>query len=130
MNTNWKEQSLEAAENERWTEPDFGDNLAQKLYALRQTPMTSLGVEDIRLLIEQGHSLPYLIPLAIGKLESNLFAEGDYYPGDLLQSVLNVDMAFWLANRPLWQQLHQLIMVRSYELEDRGIRTELFMELS
>lgn len=130
MEENWQTQTLERLEQQRWEEPEFADNRHQKIQALRQTPLQQFSTEDIRLMIGSGLSLSYLIPLAIEKLNKNLFAEGDYYPGDLLQSVLNIDTNFWLTNRPLWQYIHQLIINNSFELEDRGIHTEQFLELS
>jgi hypothetical protein len=130
MEENWQEKTLEALEKKSWEEPDFADNRHQKISALHQTPLNQFGTEDVRWMIGEGISLVYLIPLAIEKLTKNPFAEGDYYPGDLLQSVLNVDLDFWLTNRPFWQYIHQLIINNSYELEDRGIDTERFLELS
>jgi hypothetical protein len=130
MEENWQQHTLDNLEKTSREEPDFGDNRSQKIYALRQTPLNQFSPEDIRLLVAEGISLPYLIPLAIEKLNKNLFAEGDYYPGDLLQSVLQVDLNFWLTNRPFWQYIHQLIINNSFELEDRGINPERFLELS
>lgn len=130
MEESWQQKTLEELENDRWEEPDFGDDRSQKIQALRQTPLSQFRTEDIRLLIGNGISMPYLIPLAIEKLNKNPFAEGDYYPGDLFQSVLNVDVNFWLTNRPFWQYIHQLIINNSFELEDRGIDTERFLDLS
>ncbi|RRB04100.1 contact-dependent growth inhibition system immunity protein [Larkinella rosea] len=130
MEENWQQKTLEELENNRWAEPDFGDDRSQKIQALRQTPLNQFRTEDIRWLVGQGISLAYLIPLAVEKLNKNPFAEGDFYPGDLLQSVLNVDVNFWLTNRPFWQYIHQLIINNSFELEDRGIDPERFLELS
>ncbi len=130
MEENWQQQTLDNLEKTSGEEPDFGDNRSQKIYALRQTPLNQFSTEDIRLLIAEGISLPYLIPLALERLTKNPFVEGEYYPGDLFQSVLNVDLNFWLTNRPFWQYIHQLIINNSFELEDRGINPERFLELS
>ena len=130
MEENWQQQTLENLEKTSGKEPDFGDNRSQKIYALRQTPLNQFRTEDIRLLVAEEISLPYLIPLALETLTKNPFAEGEYYPGDLFQSVLNVDLNFWLTNRPFWQYIHQLIINNSFELEDRGINPERFLELS
>ena len=130
MEENWQQQTLENLEKTSGKEPDFGDNRSQKIYALRQTPLNQFRTEDIRLLVAEEISLPYLIPLALETLNKNPFAEGEYYPGDLFQSVLNVDLNFWLTNRPFWQYIHQLIINNSFELEDRGINPERFLELS
>lgn len=130
MESNWKELSLEELEKVVWEEPDFADHLEQKIHAIRKAPLSRFTVEDIRLMVQRGLSLPYTVPLAIDLLSQNLFAEGDYYPGDLLQSVLNIEPAFWYQNRPLWQALHRLLQNREWELEERYISTDLFMELS
>jgi len=130
MQTNWQDQTLESLENDVWTEPDFDDHVRQKTHALRKTPLQRFTAEDLRILIGQSLSLPYLVPLAIEKLRQNLFAEGDFYPGDLLQSVLNLDPEYWYANRPLWQAVFELIRHRDWELDERGISAERFLELS
>ncbi|GAA4412621.1 hypothetical protein GCM10023187_40030 [Nibrella viscosa] len=130
MESNWMDLSLEELEQVVWQEPDFADNLEQKIHALRKAPLSRFTVEDVRLMVHHGLSLPYTVPLAIDMLGRNLFAEGDYYPGDLLQSVLNIDPAFWYRNRPLWQSLHRLLLNREWELDERHISTDLFMELS
>ncbi|MFC5412984.1 contact-dependent growth inhibition system immunity protein [Larkinella bovis] len=130
MEENWQEKTLDILEHKNSEESEWADNQEQQIHALRQTPLCQFRTEDLRLLIGRGIALPFLIPLAIERLNKNPFAEGDYYPGDLLQSVLNVDLSFWLTNRPLWQYIHQLIINNSFELEDRGINTERFLELS
>lgn len=130
MEDNWQSQSLEELEDAYWQEPDYISDLIQKVLALRRTPLNRFSTEDLRLMISQGFALTYLVPLALERLQNNLFVEGDFYPGDLLQSVLHVDIEFWLKNRPLWHQLHRLIISRAYEVEDKGINTTAFLELS
>ena len=128
--TNWQDQTLEQLEDAYWQEPEHVSNLIQKILALRQTPLHRYTTEDLRLMVGQGLSLNYLVTLALERLQQNLFAEGDFYPGDLLQSVLHIDVDFWYKNRDLWSQLHRLIMNRWYELEDKGIDATNFLELS
>lgn len=128
--TNWKDCSLEQLEDTYWQEPEQVSNMIQKVLALRQTPLNRYSTEDLRLMVGQGLSLDYLVPLALERLQQNLFAEGDFYPGDLLQSVLHIDVNFWHKNRSLWQQMHQLLLSRAYEVEDKGIDTASFLELS
>jgi len=50
-------------------------------------------------MIGQRIGLPFLIPLALERLEQEPLAEGDLYHGDLLQAVLRTDESFW-ANHP------------------------------
>lgn len=49
-------------------------------------------------MIGQILSLNYLVPLALVILEDNVFAEGDFYCGDLLEALLGVDKDFWKNN--------------------------------
>ncbi|WP_128548673.1 contact-dependent growth inhibition system immunity protein [Larkinella soli] len=130
MEVSLQNETLESLEGEIRDEPDYGDFVGQKIHALRKTPLGRLRSEDLRLLIENRVSLPYLLPLAIEKLRKNLFEEGDYYPGDLLQSVLNLNTGFWTNHPQEWRQVHELIRYREFELEDRHIATETFLELS
>jgi CDI immunity proteins len=55
-------------------------------------------IDDLRLMIGQKISLNHLMPLAIERLQSDPLAEGDYYPGDLLCTVLSVSPAHWDDN--------------------------------
>jgi len=123
-------QTLHQLEQRPWPEPDFDDHTGQRLYALWQTPLDRFTVEDVRLFIAQKQALPHLVPLAIEKLSQNLFAEGDFYPGDLLQSVLAIEPDFWLLHRHLWQEVHDLIRHRDWELDERGIGADGFLALA
>lgn len=69
-------------------------------------------------MIGQEIGLYFLMPLAIETLTDNLFAEGDYYEGDLLKSVLDVDTKFWDDNKDYWQQLNELIKNRRQEIKE------------
>jgi hypothetical protein len=66
------------------------------------------GVEELRLLIGRQQSLRRYVPLAIEILEQNPLAEGDYYPGDLLQAVLSVDPNYWRAHRDQWERADEI----------------------
>jgi hypothetical protein len=66
-------------------------------------------VEELRLLVGRQHSLSRYVPIAIDVLEQNPLAEGDYYPGDLLNAVLGVDAAYWRANREQWERVDEIV---------------------
>jgi hypothetical protein len=68
-----------------------------------------LGIEELRLLIAREQSLSRHVPQAIEVLEGNLLAEGDYYPGDLLHAVLDVDVTYWRAHRDQWERVDELV---------------------
>jgi hypothetical protein len=69
---------------------------------------SEFGVEELRLLITRQHSLHRYVPLALEILEENTLAEGDYYPGDLLQAVLSVDPNYWRAHRDQWERADEI----------------------
>jgi hypothetical protein len=47
----------------------------------------------------QSIGLEFLIPLAIEVLQENPFAEGDFYPVDLLSVVMQVGAGFWQTHQ-------------------------------
>jgi len=90
-----RRQSLQQLEKSDWGEPTYHSSLVRTCHALRRKPLAEFTVEDLRIMIGQQISLPYLIPLALERLEVEPLAEGSYYPGDLLPAVLKVDQTFW-----------------------------------
>jgi hypothetical protein len=59
-------------------------------------------------MIGQNHGLEYLVPLAIEQLQEDPLAEGAYFPGDLLVSVLGGKAEFWRAHPGLREQTRAL----------------------
>ena len=72
--------------------------LVARCIALRSKPLQEYTVEDLRLSIGQRIGLTWLVPLALAQLQLNLYAEGDYYPGDLLSSVSQLPDSYWQEN--------------------------------
>lgn len=102
------DMTLTQIEKEDWGEPDYPSHLVTTCHQLRKKQLKDFTIEDLRIMIGQNISLPYLIPLAIKKLKENVLAEGDFYPGDLLKSVLESDRSFWKNNKVDWQQVIDL----------------------
>ena len=116
-------KSLEQLEQSVWPHDPFPTRVVQESQRLRKVPLYRLTTEDLRLLIGQKIGLPFLVPLALDQLESNLFAEGAMYKGDLLVNVLTVPKEFWesqpaLGNRlvDLNSQAKQVLELLSSEL--------------
>lgn len=63
---------------------------------LRDKKLQNYSVEDLRIMIGQHIGLTWLIPLALEKLKVDILAEGDFYEGDLLTSVLRTSSSYWL----------------------------------
>ena len=93
---NWLFKSLESLEKDYWSEPEFDSHLVRTCHQLRKKQLKDFSIEDLRIMIGQNIGLRYLISLAIEALEKNILAEGDYYEGDLLKSVLTSDVNYWI----------------------------------
>jgi len=78
--------------------PPDATGLVIRCHELRRKRLDELTVEDLRLGIGQKIALTHLVPLAVPILRASPLAEGNYYPGDLLNAVVGVDDGFWKAN--------------------------------
>ena len=127
MKPNWKFKSLNEIEHTNYGNPDEAPTfLVKRCLQLAKIPVGDFSVEDLRIMIGQEFGLKYLIPLAIEKLEENLFAEGDYYPGDLLSNVLKAPLSFWKQHMDLWQEVDHLISGRKSRIISEKISLTLF----
>jgi len=128
LENNWKFKSLLNLEKRTTFTPQENPpaRLVKRCEELCQIPLIEYTIEDLRLMISQEFGLSYLIPLAVEKLQTDLFAEGDLYPGDLLASVLKIDPSFWHKNQELWVEINELIKTRKVEVIAEGISTEIF----
>ena len=104
-----RSKSLQELEGEDWGPPTYDSNLVTTCHQLRRKPLDEFTVEDLRIMIGQGIGLVYLVPIAIDILEENPLAGGNFYPGDLLGVVLNVDREFWGKNQDLWWRVDLVI---------------------
>jgi hypothetical protein len=100
-----RSKSLQQLEGEDWGEPTYHSHLVKECHRLRRVPLCDFTVEDLRIMIGQDIGLEYLVPLALERLQAEPYAEGDFYPGDLLVDVLHSDAQFWRRRQELRQQL-------------------------
>ncbi len=84
-------ETLEQLEGRSWPGPDFDSYLVSTCHRLWTKPLDQFTVEDLRIMIGQQIGLAHLIPRALDLLEDDPLVEGDYFPGDLLISVVRVD---------------------------------------
>jgi contact-dependent growth inhibition (CDI) system CdiI-like immunity protein len=91
-------ETLEQLEGHIWPPADDDSYLVSTVHRLRKKPLAEFTVEDLRIMLGQGVGLPHLMPRAVGVLEREPLAEGDFYPGDLLSSVIQAES--WLVGRP------------------------------
>jgi hypothetical protein len=104
-----RNKSLQEIEGEDWSEPSFDSYLVTTIHRLRRKPFNEFTTEDLRIMIGQGIGLPYLIPMALERLSENPLAGGDFYPGDLLKSVLSVETEFWKKHSTLWRKMNEIL---------------------
>ncbi|MBL7945432.1 MAG: hypothetical protein JNN32_05165 [Flavobacteriales bacterium] len=77
-----------------WTQPvpdEVDSSVIKRFYALRNTPIGTLSPADLRFLIGQHECLEFLVPMALGLLANDPWLEAEYYPGDLLISLLRIE---------------------------------------
>ncbi len=91
--------SLEEIDGTRWgAAPDGATPLMLRVYQVRTQPISSYTAEDLRVLISQQVSLNVAIPCALVHLQPEPLLQGDFYPGDVLVTVLKVSPEYWTAN--------------------------------
>ncbi len=118
----WRHQSLETLENHYWGDSATAPtNLVKRCIELSKVPVDNFTLGDLRVMIGQKFGLQYLIPLAIEKLQGNIFIDTELYEGDLLESVLKIDTSFWDNNKNYWIELSNLIKNKRQEIIEMEI---------
>jgi hypothetical protein len=83
--------------------------LATTYRYLYEKPLKDFTVEDFRVMIGQGIGLEFLIPSAVELLQENPFVQGDYYPGDLLSAVMQVEPSFWRTHQDVYWKVSEIV---------------------
>jgi hypothetical protein len=118
LESNWRQKSIENLEKDIWGKaPKNATPLVEKVHRLRTIQIEQLELKDIRLLIGQRVGLKFLIPVALDILRDDLFIDTDFYSGDLLQNVMQIDIDFWDNYKDLKAQLDDLL--KAYTDEDK-----------
>lgn len=125
LENNWKNKSLENLEKEDWKIFNSDSRLIRRTKELRKIPLDNFTIEDLRLMIGQGFSLDYLIPLAIEKLTTDILAEGDLYKGDLLLAVVNARQDYWDKSTEQKEELTKLIKTNKDLIDEEGLEIEI-----
>ncbi len=126
LENNWKYKTLENLEKDEWPHFASDSRLIRRTKELRKVPLDTYSTEDLRLMIGQQISLDYLIPLALETLTKDLFAEGEFFEGDLLKNVLGINNSFWNSNKKYWLTLDNLIKNRRNEIVAKKFDTTKF----
>ena len=128
-----RRKSLQELEEADWGKPTYDSYLVTTVHRLRRKPLAEFTVEDLRIVIGQGIGLPFLVPLAVERLEKEPLAEGDFYPGDLLKAVLRAGEGFWANHPDSFQRVRKVIsrvkdLLPSLDEIDRSTVLEVLTE--
>ena len=93
-------KTLEQLDGQDGGEPNYPTYLVRRVHELRCQPLADFTGGDLRIMLLQQVGMEYLTPLALDCLEADPFAEGAYYPGDLLHAVIQLPRAYWVAHPP------------------------------
>lgn len=116
------ELSLEELERDYWKNLDFyPSKLVERCYRFRKIPLKDLTIEQLRTLISQQIGLDFLIPIACEHLEKNILVEGDFYEGDLLESLLSIEKDYWLSHWDLYKNLKIIVQESLHEIEGTNL---------
>ncbi len=126
-----QEKSLEQLENDCWGDPGDSSFLVEECYRLRRKPIGDFTIENLRILIGQNIGLEYTIPLALDRLAENPWAEGDYFPGDLLLNVLRCEHDYWSGHNEQLTRLNEIVerlreQAEQFEKDIKPLWTAIF----
>ncbi|MBX2978159.1 MAG: hypothetical protein KF905_02600 [Flavobacteriales bacterium] len=116
MKKSTHDKSISELEGWTWKDPiptaDDSSGTVLRFYRLHRTPIKDLVIGDLRFLIGQNSALEYLVPMALDQLRNNPFVEAEYYPGDLLCALFQInDQPSYWSSHPDQREL----LVRLYE---------------
>ena len=124
---NWRYKSIENLEKDNWGDvPTDESSIVTRAMRLRKIPLNEFSIDDVRFLLIQEIGLPYLLTIALEYLEKDLFTEGNYYEGDLLNSVLSIKDTKWKGLKIFWVKVNELITPRLDELKAEKLNIDNF----
>lgn len=102
--------SLDDIEGTTWgPAPEDATTLVIRVHELRRKPIGELAAGDLRLLLGQEVGVDVLLPRALELLKLDPLVEGDFFPGDLLASVLRLPLAYWREHAGLAKEVKAVL---------------------
>lgn len=102
-------------------------NLVRKSNALEDKLVDRMTIEEMRLMIGQDIGNQFILPFAILELRKNILAEGDMYPGDLLNNILRLSREFWKELTELKEIIIGLVTDNAEVLEGEKVAFSEFL---
>lgn len=101
--------SIQNKLNISFEDSPFPSSLIKTTSHLIKKDLGDFTPEDFRILIVQEMYLDIILPLSINLIEKKLLIQGDYYPGDLLKSMISINHKFWKSHLKLKNQLYNIV---------------------
>lgn len=100
-------RSIQELEESDWGDPKPADTwMVRTIHAIRRKPVSSLTDEELRLAVSQQVGEPFVVFLAIERLEQDPLLEGGCYPGDILSALIRqTSEEVWDSNPGLRSKL-------------------------
>ena len=115
---NFFSQTLSDMLHKEWRDeiPYDDSSVVQHMYYLHHTQARRWTVEDYRYLVGQKTGLDIILPKVFEILQHDIKVSGDFYDGDLLNSVLQINADFWKQHKDLYNTVCMLIKNNMEEL--------------
>lgn len=119
-------RSIEELENDYWSKPTFDTYVITTCHNARRKPIKYLSNEEIRCLIGQKIGLRFLLPIAVDILKNEPFIDITYFEGDLLLTLLRLNISDWEYNQNELKLFNILIQDNRLQIENcKEIQSEL-----
>jgi hypothetical protein len=94
--------------------------IAARCDQFTRVPVKDLSTEQLRLLLSHDIGTVFLLDRTLQILEMDILADGDFYPGDLLSAVLNINRIHWENKPELAARLCRLLTQKRSAIQDAG----------
>lgn len=111
-------KSIEQLEGSSWGDPDCGSYVVRTAHALRKKPLQTLSDEELRLALTQNNGFPWVLELAVRRLEEDPLRSGDFYRGDVLVSALRPPYDAWSSQPGLRARMAAVAATVKARLDD------------
>lgn len=104
------DRTLDDLDPPRWDPPPAdATQLVRRVHELRTIPLAELTPAELRTLVAQQVSLPYVLPLAVCLLLEEPLLDAYFYEGDLLLATAQTPASAWAPFPDLAARLHAAI---------------------